>query len=70
MKKFVIAFIMLVTFSFPVMAGEITLSAGVGLKDVLNDMATAFTQKNPSVKILKNYAASGVLAKNNLTAER
>ena len=63
MIKFILAFILLVTLSSPAIAGEITFSAGVGLKDVLNDTATAFTQKNPSAKILKNYAASGVLAK-------
>jgi molybdate transport system substrate-binding protein len=63
MTRFALVFIMLVTFSLPVVAGEVTLSAGVGLKDVLNDVATAFAQKNSSIKILKNYAASGVLAK-------
>jgi molybdate transport system substrate-binding protein len=63
MIKFVLVFIMLVTFGFPVIAGEITVSAGVGLKDVLNDVTAAFAQKNQSVKILNNYAASGVLAK-------
>ncbi len=55
--------IFIVIFSLPAVAGEITLSAGVGLKDVLNDIGNVFTQKYPSVKIVKNYAASGVLAK-------
>jgi molybdate transport system substrate-binding protein len=63
MIKFFLTFVMFVTFSLSAMAGEITLSAGVGLKDVLNDITGAFSQKNQSVKILKNYAASGVLAK-------
>ena len=63
MVRFICAFIMLISFSLPAVAGEITISAGVGLKDVLNDISNAFIQKNPPVKILKNYAASGVVAK-------
>jgi molybdate transport system substrate-binding protein len=63
MIRFVVAFVMLVAFSLPATAGEITVAAGVGLKDVLNDIADTFARNNPSVKIFKNYAASGVLAK-------
>lgn len=63
MRKFVLVLIMIATVSFSAVAGEVSFSAGVGLKDVINDMAAAYAQKNPSVKILKNYAASGVLAK-------
>ncbi|HOD78497.1 MAG TPA: molybdate ABC transporter substrate-binding protein [Syntrophorhabdaceae bacterium] len=46
-----------------VSAGQITIGAGVGMKDVVNDIAAAFIKNNQSIKILKNYAASGVLAK-------
>ena len=63
MIRFILVFTILVSFSIPAAAGELTLSAGVGLKDVLNEIGNAFVQKNPAVKILKNYAASGVLAK-------
>ena len=63
MRKFVLVLIMIATVSFSAVAGEVSFSAGVGLKDVINDMAAVYAQKNPSVKILKNYAASGVLAK-------
>ena len=63
MRKYVLVLIMIATVSFSAVAGEVSFSAGAGLKDVINDMAAAYAQKNPSVKILKNYAASGVLAK-------
>lgn len=63
MIKIVLTFFMLVTFTVPATAGEITVSAGAGLKDVLNDVAAAFTQRNQSVKIVNNIVASGVLAK-------
>jgi molybdate transport system substrate-binding protein len=63
MKRFVLALIVVVTWSFSAYAGEITFAAGAGLKDVLNDVAAQFVQKNQSVKITKNIVVSGVLAK-------
>lgn len=63
MIKFFLSFLILVAFSLPSIAGEITISAGVGLKDVINDIADTFIRKSQSVKIVRNYAASGVLAK-------
>ncbi len=63
MIRLIVVLVILVVFSIPASAGEVTLSAGVGLKDIINDISNAFVQKNPAVKILKNYAASGVLAK-------
>ncbi len=63
MVKFFLTFLMVLTFSLSAMAGEINLAAGVGLKDVINDITAAFIRKNESVKIVKNFAASGVLAK-------
>jgi molybdate transport system substrate-binding protein len=63
MIRFVLVGILLAAFSCSAVAGEVAISAGVGLKDVINDVAAAFVQKSQSVKILKNYAASGVLAR-------
>ena len=63
MIKFVLGFIILITFPLSAAAGEITLAAGAGLKDVLNDVAAEFAQSNRSVKIMKNIVVSGVLAK-------
>ncbi|MFH0976245.1 MAG: molybdate ABC transporter substrate-binding protein [Spirochaetota bacterium] len=46
-----------------VFAAEITIGAGVGLKNVVNDISTEYIKKNPDIKINKNFVASGVLAK-------
>lgn len=47
----------------PVMAGEINLSAAASLRDVLNEISDAYTKDNPGVTFLKNYGASGAVAK-------
>ncbi len=44
-------------------AGEINLSVAASLKDVINELSENFTKKHPGVKFLKNYGASGALAK-------
>ena len=63
MVKLLFLFITLCTFSFSASAGEVTLAAGAGLRDVLNDIASSFSQKNQSVKIVKNFVVSGILAR-------
>jgi molybdate transport system substrate-binding protein len=47
----------------PVMAGEINLSAAASLRDVLNELSDTFAKDNPGVTFLKNYGASGAVAK-------
>lgn len=47
----------------PALAGEITIFAAASLKDVVNELADLFAKKNPGVKIVRNYGASGTLAK-------
>lgn len=63
MIKFFLSFLILAAFSLPAMAGEITVAAGAGLKDIINDLADAFTQRNQSVKVIRNIVVSGALAK-------
>ena len=56
--------ILLVAFlSSSSLAGEVNLSIAASLKDVMNELADSFTKKNADVKFLKNYGASGALAK-------
>ena len=62
-KKFLLALIAAMAFCTPAWAGEITVAAGAGLKDVLNELAADFVKKNPSMKIVRNFVVSGVLAK-------
>jgi molybdate transport system substrate-binding protein len=49
--------------SSPLLAGEINLSVAASLKEVINELSDSFAQKNPGVRFLKNYGASGALAK-------
>lgn len=46
----------------PVIAGEVRIAAGVGLKDVLNELTDRYEKKHPETRFSKNYAPSGVLA--------
>ena len=47
----------------PALAGDINLSVAASLKEVINELSDSFAKKNPSVKFLKNYGASGQLVK-------
>lgn len=47
----------------PVLAGDINLSVAASLKEVINELSDSFAKKHPGVKFLKNYGASGALAK-------
>ncbi len=44
-------------------AGEVNLSAAASLRDVINELADGFARKNPGVKFISNFGASGALAK-------
>ena len=47
----------------PALAGDINLSVAASLKDVVNELCDGFAKAHPGVKSLKNYGASGQLAK-------
>ena len=53
----------LIIFASPALAGDINLSVAASLKDVINELSDSFVRKQPGVKFVKNYGASGVLAK-------
>jgi molybdate transport system substrate-binding protein len=55
--------LLFVFLSFSVDAAEISIGAGAGLKDVLTELSTIFEKERPSIHITKNFAASGMLAK-------
>jgi len=44
-------------------AGEINLAVAASLKEVTNELSDSFAKTHPGVKFLKNYGASGALAK-------
>ncbi|MEI8355339.1 MAG: molybdate ABC transporter substrate-binding protein [Deltaproteobacteria bacterium] len=47
----------------PALAGEVNLSVAASLKEVVNELCDRFTRQHPGVKLVKNYGASGALAK-------
>ncbi len=47
----------------PVQAGDVNLSAAASLREAVTELTVNFTGKNPQVKFLSNFAASGALAK-------
>ena len=47
----------------PALADEINLAVAASLKEVTNELSGSFAKTHPGVKFLKNYGASGALAK-------
>ncbi|MDD2540871.1 MAG: molybdate ABC transporter substrate-binding protein [Desulfuromonadaceae bacterium] len=62
MKKLIFT-IYLILLPYCAHANDIAIGAGVGLKDVLNELSASYSVKNPEVTITKSYLASGALAK-------
>jgi len=44
-------------------AGEVNLSVAASLKEVVNELSDGFAKKHPGVRFIRNYGASGALAK-------
>lgn len=61
--KFVSNLLCLLLLTSPALAGDVNLSVAASLKEVINELADSFAKKNRGVKFLKNYGASGALAK-------
>lgn len=53
----------LLLLALPAIAGDVNLSIAASLKEVINELSDGFVKKNAGVKFLKNYGASGALAK-------
>jgi molybdate transport system substrate-binding protein len=49
--------------ALPLQAADISLSVAASLKEVINELSDSFAKKNPGVKFVKNYGASGALVK-------
>jgi len=60
---FFLVLIWIVLLTVAALAGEVNLSIAASLKEVINDLSASFTKQNPDVNFLKNYGASGTLAK-------
>lgn len=44
------------------LAGEVRISAGAGMKDVVNELADNYTKKHPGTAFVRNWGPSGALA--------
>lgn len=63
MTKAVTALLCLSLLAAPAFAGDLNLFVAASLKEVINELSDSFAKKNPNVKFLKNYGASGQLVK-------
>ncbi|ACH39877.1 molybdate ABC transporter, periplasmic molybdate-binding protein [Citrifermentans bemidjiense Bem] len=63
LKKSMLTLICCTLFVSPALAGEVNLFVAASLKEVVNELSDSYSHKHPSVKFVKNYAASGQLAK-------
>ena len=45
------------------LAGDVTLSVAASMKDLVNEVTADYARSHPGVRLLKNYGASGALAK-------
>jgi molybdate transport system substrate-binding protein len=61
--KTVTALFCLLLVTTPALAGDVNLSVAASLKEVINELSDGFAKTHPGVKFVKNYGASGQLAK-------
>jgi len=61
--RFFLSVFLVVLFATTTLAGEVNLSVAASLKEVINELSDSFAKKHPGVKFVKNYGASGALAK-------
>ena len=63
MATFLGVLIWIVLLGTAALGGEVNLWIAASLKDVINELGDNFSRQNADVKFLKNYGASGALAK-------
>ncbi|MBJ6749072.1 molybdate ABC transporter substrate-binding protein [Geomonas anaerohicana] len=63
LPRTVSSLVVLLLLATPVLAGEINISAAASLKEAVNEIADGYTRKHPGTRIVRNYGASGTLAK-------
>jgi molybdate transport system substrate-binding protein len=57
------ALLCLVVCATSALAGEVDLFVAASLKEVINELSDSYSRSHPGVKFVKNYGASGQLAK-------
>lgn len=61
--KMVTTLFCLVLLAAPALAGDVNLFVAASLKEVVNELSDGYAKKHPAVRFVKNYGASGALAK-------
>jgi molybdate transport system substrate-binding protein len=61
--RMVISCMLMLQLATPALAGDVNLSIAASLKEVVNELSDSFAKKHPGVKFVRNYGASGALAK-------
>jgi len=62
-SKLLLTLFVIIALVAPVLAGDVNLTVAASLKEVINELSDNFSKTHPGVKFLKNYGASGALAK-------
>lgn len=63
LKLLITTVVLIFCCAFPAMAGEVNLSIAASLKDVINELVTAYSKDHPGTGFVSNFGASGSLAK-------
>lgn len=63
LAKMCITLFCMLVLTTPALAGNVGLSVAASMKDVMNELSDTFAKTHPGVRFLKNYGASGALAK-------
>lgn len=53
----------LILLATPVLAADVNLFVAASLKEVINELSDSYAKNHPGIKFVKNYGASGALAK-------
>lgn len=61
--KSLLVLLSIVCCAVPLQAAEVHISAAASLKEVISELSDTYARKNPGVKFVKNYGASGALVK-------
>ncbi len=61
--KLCLSVLCLLLLAVPALAGEVRLSVAASMKEVINELSDAYAKRHPGTRFLKNYGASGALAK-------
>jgi molybdate transport system substrate-binding protein len=65
--KILVRLLVVITISLvlalPAIAGEVNLSVAASLKEVMNELSDGYAKDHPGTTFVKNYGASGALAK-------